>query len=259
MSLPSSSRRSFLIGTGVVAVPVVLAGCGFTQQSSPEGRQGTLTFTTWGTDAELAGFRAAIAAFEAANEGSTVELNAVPYEQMFTNIDAQLQAGNPPDVFRVPYYTFGAYAGREQLLDLGPLLSADRQDQFTPQAWSAVQSAGSTYGLPHHTDTSAILVNRDLFAAAGITEIPDAIEDAWTWEELAEIGDRLKAVRRLVLLPGLRPRQQHDRVGQLCGRVLVLPVGGDGVVGRVPDPRRRVDRRLRLDRHVRAPQRARRR
>lgn len=193
MSFPSFSRRSFLIGTGVVAVPVVLAGCGFTQQSSPEGRQGTLTFTTWGTDAELAGFRAAIAAFEAANEGSSIELNAVPYEQMFTNIDAQLQAGNPPDVFRVPYYTFGAYAGREQLLDLGPLLSADRQDQFTPQAWAAVQSAGSTYGLPHHTDTSAILVNRDLFAAAGITEIPETIEDAWTWEELAEIGDRLKA------------------------------------------------------------------
>ncbi|TGO05424.1 ABC transporter substrate-binding protein [Serinibacter arcticus] len=193
MSFPSFSRRSFLIGTGVVAVPVVLAGCGFTQQSSPEGRQGTLTFTTWGTDAELAGFRSAITAFEAANEGSTIELNAVPYEQMFTNIDAQLQAGNPPDVFRVPYYTFGAYAGREQLLDLGPLLSAERQEQFTPQAWAAVQSAGSTYGLPHHTDTSAILINRDLFAAAGITEIPESIEDAWTWEELAEIGDRLKA------------------------------------------------------------------
>ena len=73
-----------------------------------------------------------IAAFEAANEGATVELNAVPYEQMFTNIDAQLQAGNPPDIFRVPYYTFGAYAGRGQLLDLKPLLSADRQAQFTP-------------------------------------------------------------------------------------------------------------------------------
>ncbi len=42
---------------------------------------------------------------------ATVELNACP-TTMFTNIDAQLQAGNPPDIFRVPYYTFGAYAGR---------------------------------------------------------------------------------------------------------------------------------------------------
>ena len=53
-----------------------------------------------------------ISAFEKATSGAKVELNSVPYEQMFTNIDAQLQAGNPPDLFRVPYYTFGAYAGR---------------------------------------------------------------------------------------------------------------------------------------------------
>jgi len=126
------TRRTFLAGSGALALPLLLAGCGFVQTAPAEKRQGTLTFTTWGTDAELAGFRAAIAAFEAANEGATVELNAVPYEQMFTNIDAQLQAGNPPDIFRVPYYTFGAYAGRGQLLDLKPLLSADRQAQFTP-------------------------------------------------------------------------------------------------------------------------------
>lgn len=189
----SLSRRGFLIGAGAVAVPLVLAGCGFTQPAPADRRQDTLTFTTWGTDAELAGFRSAISAFEAANQGVTVELNAVPYEQMFTNIDAQLQAGNPPDIFRVPYYTFGAYAGRDQLLDLGPLLSADRQSAFTPQAWAAVQSAGGTYGLPHHTDTSAILINRDLFTAAGITDIPERIEDAWTWEQLIEIGDQLKA------------------------------------------------------------------
>ncbi|GMA30032.1 ABC transporter substrate-binding protein [Litorihabitans aurantiacus] len=193
MSLTIPSRRGFLLGLGAVAVPVVLAGCGFTQQSSPSGRTDTLTFTTWGTDAELAGFRAAIAAFEEANPGSTVELNAVPYEQMFTNIDAQLQAGNPPDIFRVPYYTFGAYAGRGQLLDLSPHLTSGRQDAFTPQAWAAVQNGEGTYGLPHHTDTSAILVNRDLMTAAGVTEIPERIEDAWTWEELAAIGDRLKA------------------------------------------------------------------
>lgn len=189
------TRRSFLAGSGALALPFLLASCGFVQTAPAEKRQGTLTFTTWGTDAELAGFRAAIAAFEAANEGSTVELNAVPYEQMFTNIDAQLQAGNPPDIFRVPYYTFGAYAGRGQLLDLKPLLSADRQAQFTPQAWAAVQNGDGTFGLPHHTDTSAILVNLDLFRQAGIdaSEIPTSPENAWTWDQLDALGERLRA------------------------------------------------------------------
>ncbi|OZE42254.1 MULTISPECIES: ABC transporter substrate-binding protein [unclassified Rhodococcus (in: high G+C Gram-positive bacteria)] len=186
-------RRSFLIGSGAAAVPLLLAGCGFVRSSPSQQTEGTLTFTTWGTDAELAGFRDSISAFEAANPGSTITLNAVPYEQMFTNIDAQLQAGNPPDIFRVPYYTFGAYAGRGQLLDLSPLLASDTRDQFTPTAWAAVQNGGIPYGLPHHTDTSAILVNRNLLSQAGIDSVPTSLDDAWTWDELASIGDRLRS------------------------------------------------------------------
>ncbi len=188
------SRRAFLAATGAVAAPLLLPGCGFTGGGSGgSGDTDTLTFTTWGTDAELASFRSAIAAFQEANEGMTVELNAVPYEQMFTNIDAQLQAGNPPDIFRVPYYTFGAYAGQGQLLDLSPHLSDGVQDQFTETAWAAVQNGDSPFGLPHHTDTSAILYNADLLAAAGITDIPTRVEDAWTWDELSAVAEQLKA------------------------------------------------------------------
>ena len=187
------SRRSFLAGSGVLAAaPLWLSGCGFVPSSQNRPTEGTLTFTTWGTDAELAGFRNSITAFQNANPGSTIALNAVPYEQMFTNIDTQLQAGNPPDIFRVPYYTFGAYAGRGQLLDLAPYLSSGRQAAFTDTAWSAVQNDGAPFGVPHHTDTSAILVNNGLLAAAGIDSVPQSLDEAWTWEELASIGDRLR-------------------------------------------------------------------
>ena len=135
-------RRHFLTAAGLVALPTLLSSCGFAPQSSssPSGTD-TLSFTTWGTDSELAGFRTAIAAFQKANPGSTVTLNAVPYAQMFTNIDAQLQAGNPPDIFRVPYYTFGSYAGRGQLLDLTPHLPGGFSDRFTSAAWAARRGA----------------------------------------------------------------------------------------------------------------------
>ena len=90
---------------GPPAIPA--SGAALPPQSTPAPPQpappptGNLAFTTWGTDAELAGLRQGIARFEAANTGAKIALNAVPYGQMFTNIDAQLQAGNPPDVFRV--------------------------------------------------------------------------------------------------------------------------------------------------------------
>ncbi|MEP6980514.1 MAG: extracellular solute-binding protein, partial [Nakamurella sp.] len=187
------SRRRFLGAAAATAAPLVLAGCGFsTAGSEPSTTTDTLSFTTWGTDSELAGLRAAIDGFQKANSGTTVTLNAVPYGQMFTNIDAQLQAGNPPDIFRVPYYTFGSYAGRDQLLDLSPHLPADFNSRFTPAAWAAVQNAGKPYGVPHHTDTSVILYNKPLFEAAGITSVPTTIETAWTWDEFAAAAQQLR-------------------------------------------------------------------
>ncbi|GAA5034159.1 hypothetical protein GCM10023258_34710 [Terrabacter aeriphilus] len=186
-------RRHFLTAAGLVALPTLLSSCGFAPQSSssPSGTD-TLSFTTWGTDSELAGFRTAIAAFQKANPGSTVTLNAVPYAQMFTNIDAQLQAGNPPDVFRVPYYTFGSYAGRGQLLDLTPHLPGGFSDRFTSAAWAAVQNGGKPFGVPHHTDTTAILYNKAALTKAGVDAVPTSIEDAWTWAEFEKVAQALR-------------------------------------------------------------------
>ena len=189
----SMSRRRFLGAAGAISVPLAVAGCGFSKSSAdqPSGSH-SLKFTTWGTDSELAGFRSAIAAFQKANSGTTVELNAVPYAQMFTNIDAQIQAGNPPDVFRVPYYTFGRYAGSGQLLDLSPHVDRSFGDRFTPAAWAAVQNAGKPFGVPHHTDTSAILYNKAALQAAGITAVPTALDQAWTWAEFTQVLQKLR-------------------------------------------------------------------
>ncbi len=175
-------RRSFLIGSGAAAVPLLLAGCGFVKSSPSQQSRGHVDVHHVGYRRRVGRLSRSISAFEAAIRVD-ISLNAVPYEQMFTNIDAQLQAGNPPDIFRVPYYTFGAYAGRGQLLDLSPLLASDTRDQFTPTAWAAVQNGGIPYGLPHHTDTSAILVNRNLLSQAGIDSRSDKLDDAWTWDE----------------------------------------------------------------------------
>lgn len=187
------SRRRFLGAAGAVAAPFVMSGCGFsTTNSELSAGNDTLSFTTWGTDSELAGFRASIAGFEKANTSAKVTLNAVPYGQMFTNIDAQLQAGNPPDIFRVPYYTFGSYAGRGQLLDLSPHLDGSFGERFTPAAWRAVQNLDKPFGVPHHTDTSVILYNKTALDAAGITSVPTSLESAWTWEEFEKVAQTLR-------------------------------------------------------------------
>jgi multiple sugar transport system substrate-binding protein len=218
------TRRQFLSTASAAAAPLILGGCGFTKSDSAStAASGTLTFTTWGTDSELTGFRTAIDRFQKAEQGAKVSLNAVPYEQMFTNIDAQIQAGNPPDVFRVPYYTFGSYAGRGQLLDLSSRLGGSFGDRFTPAAWQAVQNKDKPYGVPHHTDTSVILYNKAALATAGITSVPTSLEQAWTWQEFEAVAQKLRGS-----LPAARFPFAYNWQGNGVTRWLSLLFEADG-------------------------------
>lgn len=187
------SRRQMLGAAGALGGLAALSACsGFTRPAADVSSD-ELTFTTWGTESELTEFERVIAAFEEANRGAKVRLNVVPYAEMFENIDAQLQAGNPPDIFRALYSNLGAYAGRKQLLDLTPHLDGAFGGRFTDQMWQAVQFDGAPYGVPHHTDTSTILYNKAAFAAAGISSVPDTLESAWSWEEFEQVATTLRA------------------------------------------------------------------
>jgi len=190
-------RRSRLLGvTGMMAVGGLLAGCaGFGGGGGGgEGDAQTLTFTTWASESEEAAFNELVADFEASHEGANVELNVVPYEGMFTNIDSQLASGEAPDIFRVDYGNLGVYSSQEQLLDLTDYFTQDEIDGFTPAFWEAVSFEGAPYGVPHQTDVSAVLINTSLWESAGLSvaDIPTAQADAWTWEEFAGVAEQLR-------------------------------------------------------------------
>ena len=99
-------------GAAIVAAgALALSGCaGFGGGGSggeEDGDSQSLTFTTWGSESEEIQFTALIEQFEAENEGVDIKLNVVPYDQMFSNIDAQLSSGDAPDLFRVDYGNLG--------------------------------------------------------------------------------------------------------------------------------------------------------
>ncbi|MET0589982.1 MAG: sugar ABC transporter substrate-binding protein [Naasia sp.] len=189
-----TTRRTLLPVAVALTAATALAGCaGFGGGGGGDASTDALTFTTWASESEQAAFETLIADFEAANEGTTVELNVVPYDQMFTNIDAQLSSGEAPDVFRVDYGNLGVYSSQEQLLDLSSYFSDDEIAAFTPAFWEAVSYEGVPYGVPHQTDVSALLVNVPLLEAAGITDIPTTLDEAWTWDEFAQVATTLRS------------------------------------------------------------------
>ena len=155
----------------------------------------SLTFTTWGSEAEEMQFKKLIKQFESENDGASIKLNVVPYDQMFSNIDAQLASGDAPDLFRVDYGNLGVYSSQDQLLDLGPYFTDKEIADFVPAMWEAVSFNGTPFGVPHQTDVSALLVNTAMVESAGVdpSTFPTTQDQAWTWAEFADVAQQLRS------------------------------------------------------------------
>lgn len=205
------TRRTFLAGSLGAGALAGVSACGSDDDgppstdaggSSPAGGgekssigpvTGTLDFSFWGgSPGETKGFTYAKTEFEKANPGTTVNLKIVPYDGFFSGIDRGLQAGNAPDIFRVDYTNLGKYSSNNALMDVSPYYTAAEIDEFLPAFWGAVLFEGRPYGVPHQTDTTAIVYDTDVFAAAGITP-PTTLDTAWTWEQFGEVAAQLRS------------------------------------------------------------------
>lgn len=198
-------RRRFLTATVGGAAALGLAGCaGFTRSSGGSGSSSSdakneLTFVNWAGargDAEYDAYQRIIDRFQAANPGTKVTQRAVPYAQVSTIIDSQLQARTPPDLFRVSYIDIGLYTAKGVLHDLSSTFSDQEVAQFNPALWEAVRYQGRPYGVPQQTDTTALLYRLDAFQAAGISDVPKALDEAWTWDQFAAAATKLKRTVR---------------------------------------------------------------
>ncbi|GAA2006818.1 sugar ABC transporter substrate-binding protein [Nakamurella flavida] len=155
---------------------------------------GNISFAFWGGSvAEQTGFEYAKKIFETENPGATVELKTSPYDGFYSGVDRSIQAGDAPDVFRVDYTTFGRYASRNVLLDLNPYYDQSEIDAFIPSFWQAISYNGGAYGVPHQTDTSAIIYDVAALEKAGVSSVPTTLETAWTWDEFADVMGKLRS------------------------------------------------------------------
>lgn len=198
------TRRGVLTGAFATAAAATLAACTSTpgpvaaggaagSKAGSRAVSGTLTFAFWGgSDGETAGFEEVKAKFEARNPGTTIELKTLPYAGFFSSIDRGIVSNTAPDVFRVDYTSIGKYISHGVLLDVTPYFSVAETEAFLPAFWSAVQYDGRAWGVPHQTDTSAVVYNTKAFAEAGIGAVPDRLADAWSWDEFSAVAAKLR-------------------------------------------------------------------
>lgn len=141
-------------------------------------------------DSQQTAWDALVAGFETANPGITIKTEE---RQVDPHKDALRQAAGTdtgPDLYRY----WGGYGLGGQLVGAG--MSKDLTEYYEQYGWAdqltgaALGNAtqyGKHDGVPVIQATEALFYNKELFAQAGITELPT------TYDELVEAAEKLKA------------------------------------------------------------------
>ncbi len=191
----------------------ILTGC--SAKGGPD--RVTISYQTMET---LPQQRAALAklveAFEAAHPSVRVKIQVSP--SGFQKLQAQMAAGDMPDVFYYVSDRLPVLMHRHAVLNLQPFLDEDRSvdlSAYFPKTVQACQTGGALYCFPFHFSTDVLFYNKDLFDKAGLAHP----QGDWTWDDFA------KAAKALTT----KTNGQAQQYGTLQPRPLLLvkSYGGD--------------------------------
>ncbi|MBB3159339.1 ABC-type glycerol-3-phosphate transport system substrate-binding protein [Microbacterium proteolyticum] len=171
--------RTILAGTALaVASTLTLAGCA--GGGSGQNADGSVTLTLWHNSTTGDGkqyWEDTAAAFEEANPGVTIEIQALQNEELDGKLQTALNSGDAPDLFLA--------RGGGKLADMVEAGQAmDLTDKISPEtktvlgaSLGAFEVDGKNYGMPVAVLPSGIFTSQDLLTAAGVTAAPATISD----------------------------------------------------------------------------------
>lgn len=127
--------------------------------------------------------------FQAENPNVTVTLEDFPFAQYFEKLTTAFAGGSGPDVYWIDVRT-AEFAKRGALLPLDKYVNDDWTNDVFPVALKEGVWNAKRYAVPMHELANGIFVNTALFQQNNIP-VPHDIKDAWTWEQLRQIGLKL--------------------------------------------------------------------
>jgi ABC-type glycerol-3-phosphate transport system substrate-binding protein len=190
-------------GAVVVTAALVLSACSAGAGDDGEGSDGagdssggggaeevTLEFSlTGGTvPAQAAVLDEAISAFEDANEGVTINMTEVGWNDSFGQYQTRLSAGNPPDIALLAPSWVATFMENDAFASVDEYVDPSVLDNAYESGYDGmVGEDGTRYGVQWDASIWGMFYRTDLFEAAGLDpESPPA-----TWDELREVSAAL--------------------------------------------------------------------
>jgi N,N'-diacetylchitobiose transport system substrate-binding protein len=178
-------KRCAIAGLAVVALG--LAGCGGGAPAAESDGVLTIWLMTGGPgDNPL--IEDVNAEFTAAHPNMRVDVQVQQWDSIATKLTTSLATGNPPDIVEMgntqtPLQTYSG--GLADLTDVRGTFE-DSADWLTGLS-APSEYDGKLYAVPLYGGTKVVMYNKDLFAAAGVTQAPR------TLDELVDVCGRLAA------------------------------------------------------------------
>jgi len=241
----STTRRGlqatrYLAGmAAVAAATLVLAGCA-SGGTTPDAGDGTGKITVWAQEGQAGEVQAAkdeVAAFNASQSDIVAELTLIP-QATYGQTLASTKADALPDVFEFDGETLGAlvYAGKLAPLD-GFVDPATFDNELPSIVAEGTYSDGESYSVSQYDSGLALYGNKSMLNAAGITDIPTTIEEAWTVDEfedavvaLAALSPEGKGLDIKEQYGGTWPGYAFTPVVNSAGEPLVKDGSADGAI-----------------------------
>lgn len=120
-----------------------------------------------------------------------VEFVMVPYDQYETKLRIACNSGQAPDMFMVDGVYTANYAMMGMLLPLDEYWSADDFADYVQTSQDKCSYNGIRYAMSQQESSCVLFYNKDMFEAAGITDVPATFADAWTQDQLIEVAKKL--------------------------------------------------------------------
>ncbi len=176
--------KTAVAAAAAAALVLPLTACG---GGSSEGSGGT-TLTVWVMGDAGPAFSELTAQFQK-DTGITLQVDAIPWENINDKLTTAVASGDGPDVVQVGLSLLPTFADAGALEDLTDLIGdypelapANFPDSVSPDA---LDPDGRMLTVPWVSDTRVLFTRTDVLAEAGITAPPS------TWEEMRSVAAKL--------------------------------------------------------------------
>ena len=176
----------------------------------------TIRYQLWDS-AQLPAYQAAADKFTEKHPGIKISIVQLGWDDYWTGLQTEMIGGTAGDVFTDHLAKYMDFASKNQLVDLTPYIKRDNVDTSIymndlEKLWQSQD--GKTYGLPKDWDTIAIIYNKHLTDAAGVTH--EELNNL-TWNP-TDGGSFEKMIKRLTIDAngnnGLSPKFDKKNVVQ---------------------------------------------